>query len=114
MLTKVETREGLEQKMKLFRGFSDSSRLAILEVLRDGALSVSEIVEATNLTQSNASNHLACLLGCGLVTREQRGRFVYYRLSDGRVVELLELGDALLDGVARDIDTCRGYEGTAE
>lgn len=110
MLTKVDPREGLEQKMKLFRGFSDSSRLAILESLRDGALSVSEIVEATTLTQSNASNHLACLLGCGLVSREQRGRFVYYRLSDSRVVDLLELSDALLDGVAREIDTCRGYE----
>jgi DNA-binding transcriptional ArsR family regulator len=111
MLTKVDPRMGLVQKTKLFSGFSDSSRLAILEALREGTLSVSEIVEATALTQSNASNHLACLLGCGLVTREQRGRFVYYRLSDSRVVDLLELGDALLDGVAREIDTCRGYEG---
>lgn len=111
MLTIVDPREGLAQKTKLFRGFSDASRLAILESLRDGPLSVGEIVEATHLTQSNASNHLSCLLGCGLVSREQRGRFVYYRLSDPRVVELLELGDALLGGVASEIDACRGYEG---
>lgn len=110
MLTKVDPREGLEEKTKLFRGFSDSSRLAILEALRGGALSVSEIVETTSLTQSNASNHLSCLLGCGLVLREQRGRYVYYRLSDSRVVELLELSDALLGGVAREIAACRGYE----
>lgn len=48
-------------KAKLFRGFSDSSRLAILEVLRSGSRTVGEIVEATGLTQSNASNHLGCL-----------------------------------------------------
>jgi len=110
MLTTTGQRSGLEQKTKLFRGFSDASRLAILESLRDGALSVGEIVEATGLTQSNASNHLACLLGCGLVAREQRGRYVYYRLSDPRVVELLELGDALLGGVASEIDSCPGYD----
>ncbi len=114
MLTAIDLRDGLEQKTKLFRGFSDSSRLAILESLRGGARSVSEIVEATSLTQSNASNHLSCLLGCGLVTREQRGRYVYYRLSDTRVVDLLELSDALLGGVAREIDACRGYEGAGE
>jgi DNA-binding transcriptional ArsR family regulator len=110
MLTELDLREGLEQKTKLFRGFSDSSRLAILESLREGARSVSEIVEATGLTQSNASNHLGCLLGCGLVLREQRGRFVYYSLSDSRVVDLLELSDTLLAGVAREIESCRGYE----
>lgn len=110
MLTTTDQRAGLEQKTKLFRGFSDSSRLAILESLRDGALSVSEIVEATGLTQSNASNHLACLLGCGLVEREQRGRYVYYELSDPRVLDLLELGDALLGGVASEIDSCPGYD----
>lgn len=110
MLTTTDHRSGLDHKTKLFRGFSDSSRLAILEALRDGTHSVGEIVEATGLSQSNASNHLSCLLGCGLVTREQRGRYVYYRLSDPRVVALLELGDALLSGVASEIDACRGYE----
>lgn len=111
MLTEIDVREELELKMKLFRGFSDSSRLAILESLRENTLSVTEIVETTGLSQSNASNHLSCLLGCGLVEREQRGRFVYYRLSDSRVIDLLELGDALLNGVAREIDSCRGYDG---
>jgi len=110
VLTKLGPREEIEQKTKLFRGFSDSSRLAILETLRAGPHSVSEIVEETKLSQSNASNHLSCLLGCGLVEREQRGRFVYYRLSDPRVIEILELGDALLAGVASAIDSCQGYE----
>ena len=48
-------------RAKLFRGLADSSRLAILESLRSGALSVSEIVAVTGLSQPNASNHLRCV-----------------------------------------------------
>lgn len=65
-------------KAKLFRGFSDPTRLAILETLREGPLSVGEIVNTTALTQSNVSNHLSCLKDCGLVVSEKRGRYVHY------------------------------------
>jgi DNA-binding transcriptional ArsR family regulator len=101
--------QALEIKAKLFRGFSDPSRLAILEALREGPLSVTEIVEATGLKQSNASNHLGCLHDCGLVSREQRGRFVYYRLSDERVGALLAGSEELLLEVAQGVYECVRY-----
>ena len=107
------TTDLLATKAKLFRGFSDPSRLSIAEALRDGPRSVSEIVEATGLTQPNTSNHLACLLDCGLVRREQRGRRVYYALSDSRVGELLRSSDEILREVATGVDSCRRYEPTA-
>lgn len=91
---------------KLFRGFADPSRLSIMEALRDGEMTVSEIVEATELGQSNISNHLACLRDCGLVTAEQDGRYVRYRLSDPRVERLLAMADELLADVARGVYEC--------
>lgn len=106
--------QALGLKGKLFRGFADRSRLAILEALREGSMSVGEIVEATGLGQSNASNHLACLHDCGLVTREQQGRFVYYRLSDERVEGLLAQADELLVEVARGVYECVRYSGSKE
>ncbi len=96
-------------KAKLFRGFSDASRLSILEALRSGPATVSQIVEATNLSQPNASNHLSCLYDCGLVRREQQGRHVYYQLSDTRVETLLQTADELLAEVARGIYQCVRY-----
>lgn len=90
----------VDGKAKLFRGFGEPSRLAIVESLRDGPRSVTEIVQSTGFTQPNVSNHLACLLGCGLVAREQRGRFVFYELSDDRVDRLLSLADEFLSGAA--------------
>ncbi len=65
--------QGLTLKAKLFRGFSDPSRLSILECLRSGAKTVSEVVTATGRGQSSVSTHLACLYESGLVSREQRG-----------------------------------------
>jgi DNA-binding transcriptional ArsR family regulator len=108
MLT-TDFARSLALKAKLFRGFSDPSRLAIVEALRDSARSVSEIVAITGLTQSNASNHLACLLDCELVAREQRGRFAYYRLADERVGGLLSLADEILTDVARGVYVCPRY-----
>lgn len=101
---------GVALKAKLFRGFSDPSRLSILEALRSGPLTVNEICNATTLSQSNVSNHLACLRDCGLVSSEQQGRYVRYHLSDARVVSLLGLGDALLADVARGVYECTRYE----
>ncbi len=96
----------LALKAKLFRGFGDASRLSILEALRDGPLTVSDIVARTGLSQSNASNHLACLRDCGLVTAQPAGRYVAYALSDPRVAELLALSEDVLADVARGVYEC--------
>lgn len=101
--------QALALKAKLFRGFSDGSRLAILDVLRAGPLSVSDIVQRTGLSQPNVSNHLGCLLDCGLVARVQQGRYAYYQLSDDRVGLLLRTADDLLSDVAKGVYECCRY-----
>jgi DNA-binding transcriptional ArsR family regulator len=108
MLT-TDFARSLALKAKLFRGFSDPSRLAILESVRDTARSVTQIVEITGLTQSNVSNHLACLLDCGLVQREQQGRFAIYRVADPRIVEFLALADDLLTDIGQGVYVCPRY-----
>jgi DNA-binding transcriptional ArsR family regulator len=99
----------LAVKAKLFRGFSDPSRLKILEALRDGPLTVGEIATAARLSQPNTSNHLGCLRDCGLVLARQDGRFVTYSLSDERVDELLSLAESLLADVALGVYECTRY-----
>jgi ArsR family transcriptional regulator, cadmium/lead-responsive transcriptional repressor len=108
MMLTVNAR-AVELQAKLFRGFADASRLSILKIIAGKALTVSEIVEKSGLSQSNVSNHLGCLRDCGLVTAAQQGRFVYYQLSDGRVATLLDLGEELLADVARGVYECTRY-----
>ncbi|BAU15842.1 ArsR family bacterial regulatory protein (plasmid) [Leptolyngbya sp. NIES-3755] len=100
-------------KAKLFRGFSDPSRLSILNALRNGPVTVSEIVHRTGLSQSNVSNHLSCLRCCDLVVREQQGRFMYYELADVRIAKLLDLADELLADVAQGVRQCSHYESSS-
>lgn len=97
-------------KAKLFRGFSDLSRLSLLEALRGGPLTVTALIEQTGLTQSNVSNHLACLRDCGLVIASRQQRYTLYQLSDERVATLLSLAEALLAETAQGIDACPRYE----
>src|SRR5512139_916480 len=96
-------------KAKLFRGFADPSRLSILDALRAGPLTVTEIVEKTGFSQSNVSNHLGCLRDCGLVVAEPNGRFATYHLSDDRVGALITLAESLLADVARGVYECTRY-----
>jgi DNA-binding transcriptional ArsR family regulator len=100
-------------KAKLFRGLADSSRLAVLEALRAGPRCVTEVVAATRLSQPNTSAHLACLGDCGLVTRERRGKFVYYAIPDKRVVQMLEDAERMLDEIGARVARCARYEGPA-
>jgi len=53
----VTNAEGVQLQAKLFRGFADPARLSILQVLQSGPLTVTEIVAATGMSQSNTSNH---------------------------------------------------------
>ena len=110
----TSTTSTIDLQAKLFRGFADSSRLSILETLRAGERTVSDLVQATGLTQPNVSNHLSCLRDCGLVTVRQQGRFAYYSLSDERVAQLLQLGDELLAEVARGVYECTRYADPTE
>ena len=105
----VQAGSALTLKAKLFRGFADPSRLSLLEALRVGERNVGDLAQATGLSQSNVSNHLACLLDCGLVARTQQGRFVYYRLSDPRIALLLGMADEVLADVAHGVYACTRY-----
>ncbi len=69
-----------------------------------------EIVKDTGLSQPNVSNHLACLLDCGLVGREQRGRYAFYQLSDDRVAQLLGIAEAVLADAARGLFECSRFQ----
>lgn len=94
---------------KLFRGLADPSRLGILLTLRAAPQTAGELATDLGLTRSNASNHLLCLLECGLVKVESDGRRNVYRLADPAVERLLDASAELLAEVAPAIEACLNY-----
>jgi len=99
----------LAVETKLFRGLADPARLRILLALRAGPMAPGEIAAQLVLTPSNASNHLLCLLECGLVSVESRGRHNVYGLADPAVDRLLDAGAMLLDVIGPAIEECINY-----
>lgn len=102
----VATDSMLALRAKFFRGLADPSRLALLEALRGGERTVSALVAATGLTQSNVSGHLACLKDCGLVESRKEWRHVYYRLADERIEQLLVAADGVRAATALRVLAC--------
>lgn len=77
---------------------ADANRLLIIEALRDGPCTISELVAILNLAQSTVSRHVSVLRERGIVQAVRQGPSVVCHLADRRVVEALDL----LRGVMRD------------
>lgn len=93
---------------KYFKVLSDPTRVRVLELLDEhGELSVGELVGRLGQSQPSVSNHLACLRWCGFVDRERRHPYIFYRVADDRVLEVLGLGRALLADNAEHVASCR-------
>jgi DNA-binding transcriptional ArsR family regulator len=75
---------------RLFKVLGDENRLRILQAVEQGERSVSEILEKTGLAQTLASFHLRVLREAGVVATERRGPFIFYRLADTSLPNLLE------------------------
>jgi DNA-binding transcriptional ArsR family regulator len=97
----------LDLTARFFRVLGDPTRLKVLELLlADGELSVSAMLQRLGIRQGRLSSHLACLRWCGYVTSEERGRFMYYRVTDRRVRGLVELAHRLAAENAAHLATC--------
>lgn len=85
------TPEALEQVAAYFRALSEPTRLAILNLLREGERNVGELAQLCSCSPANVSRHLSLLSQHGLVRREGRGTAVYYRIADDSVYALCDL-----------------------
>jgi DNA-binding transcriptional ArsR family regulator len=74
-----------------FKVLAEPARLQILSCLRNGEMTVSELVEEADLGQANVSKHLQLLHALGFVTRRKEGLYVYYSLADQRVFQLCDI-----------------------
>lgn len=92
---------------KYFRGLGDPIRLRILELLRtEGELTVGQLVSRLAISQPKVSNHLACLRWCGFIEARREHRTVFNKISDRRVVRMLDLAHALLADNAEHVAAC--------
>jgi DNA-binding transcriptional ArsR family regulator len=83
-------------KAEMFRILGHAVRVRILEVLRDGERPVRELQSELGLDSSAVSQHLTALRKLGLVEGRRQGTSVYYRITDPRTLQLLEVARQII------------------
>ena len=78
-------------KANIFQGLAHPTRIAIVEVLRDGELPVAAIIERLGLEPANASQHFAVLKSKNIVVHRKDGNQVFYSLRDPLLIEVLDV-----------------------
>src|SRR5579871_6027191 len=78
-------------KSEIFQGLAHPTRIAIVELLRDGEQSAGKLMEKLGIEQANASQHLAVLRAKQIVVNRKVGNQVYYSIRDHALIEVLEI-----------------------
>lgn len=81
----------------LFSALGDSTRLKMLKLVGDEELCSCEVMAALELTQPTTSHHLGILERAGLLSSRRNGKWVFYRIADSKVRNLLTKGLSLME-----------------
>ncbi|MBI3789485.1 MAG: metalloregulator ArsR/SmtB family transcription factor [Gemmatimonadetes bacterium] len=97
----------LARSAQLFHALSDETRLAVLDILRDGERCVCDLMAALDAAQSRLSFHLKVLKDAGLVTDRREGRWSYYTIVPAAIDEAHDL---LIERLPRTVAPARTYQ----
>ena len=86
-----EMTEIFRRQAELCKSLSDPKRLMILNGLKDGPKSVSELAEIAGLKQSNASQHIGVLRRAGVIKAQRDGNTVYYSLVTPKIAAACDI-----------------------
>lgn len=87
MLTKTDA----DELASAFKALADPARLRLLSFIAaqpEGEACVCHVIEPVGLSQPTVSHHLKLLHDAGLLHREKRGQWVYYRVNHARLEAL--------------------------
>jgi DNA-binding transcriptional ArsR family regulator len=87
--------EETDREIKVFKAAADVTRLRILKLLAGGELGICEIMLALKKPQSSISHNLSILEDAGLVKERKEGKWCRYRISDGSVMDMINLAGQL-------------------
>ncbi|HEY5981281.1 MAG TPA: metalloregulator ArsR/SmtB family transcription factor [Microlunatus sp.] len=68
----------------MFKAIADPTRVKLLSLIAaadGGEACVCDLIEPVQLSQPTVSHHMKLLVDAGLITREQRGKWAYYRIA---------------------------------
>ena len=94
--------------MRIFKAFTDDSRIRVLELLRDGEKCACILLEDLNINQSTLSHHMKILCDSGIVTSRPVGKWSYYSINDSGCAYAGELLKKLTEKHPEETDLITG------
>jgi DNA-binding transcriptional ArsR family regulator len=85
------TQELRRFKAEIFHALAHPTRIAIVELLRNGEMSAGQLIERLELEQANASQHFAVLRAKQVIVNRKEGNQVFYSLRDPVLIEVLDV-----------------------
>jgi len=82
---------------EMCKTISNPRRQAILDTIRNGEMTVTELINKTGISQANLSQHLAILRSKGVVKTRRDGNNIYYSLSNVKIIEAYDLISEVLE-----------------
>lgn len=102
-------------KAGVFQALAHPTRVAIVEYLSQGELSVSQLCAKVGVEQANASQHLAILRSRHVVQARKAGNQTFYRLHDPAFAKVLAaLRDYFLSHLAETMELLRQEQAEAD
>jgi ArsR family transcriptional regulator len=77
----------------MFKALGDPTRVRLLSLIaahQDGEACICDLTAPVGLSQGTVSHHMKILADAGLVSRDQRGKWAYYRVIDSTLTSLSE------------------------
>ncbi|KOX11758.1 ArsR family transcriptional regulator [Micromonospora sp. NRRL B-16802] len=87
-------RADAERLAGVLKAFADPARLRLLSLIQsapEGEASVTDLTAPLNLSQPTVSHHLRILTEAGLIEREKRGVWAYYRIVPSAIATIADL-----------------------
>lgn len=95
-------------KADFFKTLGHPARIRVLEILREGEASVSELLAQVELEPSHLSQQLGVLRRAGLVQSRKEGSSVHYSVADPRVFDLLRTAREILSATLKETSALLG------
>ena len=82
-------------EVEIFKALADSTRITILETVKDEEKCICEIIPLTDKSQPNVSQHLKVLKIAGLITERKIGTKIMIKASDNSVYQLINIAKSM-------------------
>lgn len=83
--------DGAQRLARMFKALGDPTRVRLLSLIAaqpEREACICDLIEPVGLSQPTVSHHMKQLVDAGLVIREQRGRWAFYRIVEDTLTAL--------------------------